>query len=152
RLPHCSPTDQFSQNSGPRWRLLASRSPEEQYRHRPVSNRPCSAGSSKTGCCENLQLRDIRLRSAFLLVRDLYRVTHPSQPPLWSRKNPFLRGSDYLTDHPALLFITLSFSFHSFTSNPLTHIRRAMNQCDAFSLAATQEADYVCVRERDVIQ
>src|SRR6185369_14077377 len=35
---------------------------------------------------------------------------------------------------PALLFITLSFSFHSFTSNPLTHIRRAMNQCDAFSL------------------
>jgi hypothetical protein len=27
-----------------------------------------------------------------------------------------------------------------------------MNQCDAFSLAATQEADYGCVHERDVIQ
>src|ERR1700730_437989 len=52
----------------------------------------------------------------------------------------------------ALLFITLSFSFPSFTSNPLTHIRRAPNQCYPLFLARAQESDYVCVHKCDLMQ
>src|SRR5258706_9538616 len=53
---------------------------------------------------------------------------------------------------PALFFITLSFSFRSFALNPLAHVRRATNQCDPLFLAGTQESDYVCVHNCDLIQ
>src|SRR5258706_10569681 len=53
---------------------------------------------------------------------------------------------------PASFFSTLSFSFRSFALNPLAHVRRATNQCDPLFLARTQESDYVCVHECDLMQ
>src|SRR5260370_3064522 len=53
---------------------------------------------------------------------------------------------------PALLFITLSFSFLPLALNPLVHIGRATNQCDPLFLARTEESDHVCVDKRDFIQ
>src|ERR1700731_2549150 len=53
---------------------------------------------------------------------------------------------------PALLLITLSFSFRSFALKPLAHIGRATKQCDPLFLARTQESDYVCVHKCDLMQ